>query len=178
MKKLSIIILPLFFLFFYIFSAMHSFHQVHKSIYYNDKQLSKNYIEWEEVKKNFKDFFNANLINKMSHEKELKDLGELGILVTGLASKFVDYAIDTYINPEGLSLLIQKSDKKTEIPKPNLGTLIGGILIMNFDGLSSFYVNLETDEEEIPVHFKRIGLKWKVVKIEFPDNIFNEMKLN
>ena len=75
-------------------------------------------------------------------------------------------------------MLIQKSDKKTEIPKPNLGTLIGGILIMNFDGLSSFYVNLETDGEEIPVHFKRIGLKWKVVKIEFPDNIFNEMKLN
>ena len=56
MKKLSIIILPIFLLFFYIFSAMYSFHQVHKSIYYNDKQLSKNYIEWEEVKKNFKDF--------------------------------------------------------------------------------------------------------------------------
>ena len=103
---------------------MYSFHQVHKSIYYNDKQLSKNYIEWDEVKKNFKDFFNANLLDKMSNEKEFKDLGELGILVTGLASKFVDYAIDTYINPEGLSLLIQKSDKKSEIPEPNLATLI------------------------------------------------------
>ena len=114
----------------------------------------------------------------MSNEKEFKDLGEFGILVTGLASKFVDYAIDTYINPEGLSLLIQKSDKKSEIPEPNLGTLIGGISIMNFDGLSSFHVNLETDEEEIPVHFKRIGIKWKVVEIEFPENIFEEMKLN
>ena len=90
--------------------------------------------------KNFKDFFNANLIDKMSNEEEFNDLGELGILVTGLASKFVDYAIDTYINPEGLSLLIQKSVKKSEIPEPNLGTLIGGISIMNFDGLSSFHV--------------------------------------
>ena len=178
MKKKLIIILPIFLLFFYIFSAMHSFHQVHKSIYYNDKQLSKNYIEWEEVKKNFKDFFNANLLDQMSNEEEFKDLGELGILVTGLASKFVNYAIDTYINPEGLSLLIQKSDKKSEIPEPNIGTLIGGISIMNFDGLSSFHVNLETDEEEIPVHFKRIGIKWKVVEIEFPENIFDEMKLN
>ena len=49
---------------------------------------------------------------------------------------------------------------------------------MNFDGLSSFHVNLETDGEEIPVHFKRIGIKWKVVEIEFPENIFDEMKLN
>ena len=165
-------------MFFYIFSAMHSFHQVHKSIYYNDKKLIKNYIEWEEVKKNFKDFFNANLLDKMSNEKEFKDLGELGILVTGLASKFIDYAIATYINPEGLTLLIQKSDKKYEIPEPNLGTLIGGISIMKFNGLNSFYVNLETDGEEIPIHFKRIGIKWKVVEIEFSENIFDEMKLN
>ena len=176
MKKLLILILPIFLLFFYIFSAMYSFHQVHKSIYYNDKQLSKNYIEWDEVKKNFKDFFNANLLDKMSNEKEFKDLGELGILVTGLASKFVDYAIDTYINPEGLSLLIQKSDKKSEIPEPNLGTLIGGISIMKFNGLNSFYVNLETDEDLIPIYFKRIGTKWKVIEIEFPKEFFDKMK--
>ena len=75
-------------------------------------------------------------------------------------------------------MLIQKSDKKSEIPEPNLGTLIGGISIMNFDSLSSFHVNLETDEEEIPIHFKRIGIKWKVVEIEFPENIFDEIKLN
>ena len=178
MKKLSIIILPIFLFFFYVFSAMHSFHQIHKSIYYDNKQMSKNYIEWQEVKKNFKDFFNANLIDKMSNEEEFKDLGELRILATGLASKFINYAIDTYINPEGLSLLIKKSDKKSEIPEPNLGTLIGGISIMNFDGLNSFHVNLETDGEVIPVHFKRIGIKWKVVEIEFSENMFDEMKLN
>lgn len=176
MKKLSIIILPVFLVFVYIFSAMHSFHQVHKSIYHNNKQLSKNYIEWDEVKNNFKDFFNANLLDKMSNEKEFKELGELGILMTGLASKFVDYAIDTYINPEGLSLLIEKSDKKSEIPEPNFTTLIGGISIMKFDSLNSFHVNLETDGDQIPIHFKRIGTKWKVVEIEFPEDIFNEIK--
>ena len=170
--------LPIFLVFLYIFSAMHSFHQVHKSIYYNNKQLSKNYIEWDEVKNNFKDFFNANLLDKISNDKEFKELGEFGILVTGLASKFVDYTIDTYINPEGLSLLIEKSDKKSEIPEPNFATLIGGISIMKFDSLSSFHVNLETDGDKIPIHFKRIGTKWKVVEIEFPEDIFNEMNIN
>ena len=155
---------------------MHSFHQVHKSIYHNNKQLSKNYIEWDEVRNNFKNFFNANLLDKMSNDKEFEELSGLEILVAGFASKFVDFAIDTYINPEGLSLLIEKSDKKSEIPEPNFTTLIGGISIMEFDSLNSFHVNLETDEDKIPIYFKRIGTKWKVVEIEFPEDIFNEMK--
>ena len=54
---------------------MHSFHQVHKSIYYNDKQLSKNYIEWDEVRNNFKDFSNAYFIDEMSKSEEYKELG-------------------------------------------------------------------------------------------------------
>ena len=176
MKKLLIIFLPVFLIFVYIFSAMHSFHQVHKSIYYNDKQLSKNYIEWDEVRNNFKDFSNAYFIDEISKDKEYKELGGLGILVTGLVSKFADFLVDTYINSEGLSLLIEKSDKRSEIPEPNFTTLIGGISIMKFDSLNSFYVNLETDKEKFPIHFKRIGTKWKVIEIEFPKEFFDEMK--
>ena len=47
---------------------------------------------------------------------------------------------------------------------------------MKFNGLNSFYVNLETDEDSIPIYFKRIGTKWKVIEIEFPKEFFNEMK--
>ena len=174
MKKLSYIILVVSFAFIYVFSAMHSFHQVHKSIYYNNKQISKNYIEWEKVKNNFKDYINASLLDKMSNDKEFGELDEIGILVTGLASKFIEYAIDTYINPEGLSLLIKNSTKKSEIPEPSFATLISGISIMKFDSLNTFYVNVDTDGDKIPVHFKRIGTKWKVVEIGFPDDIFKD----
>ena len=176
MKKLLIIFLPVFLTLVYIFSAMHSFHQVHKSIYYNDKQLSKNYIEWDEVRNNFKDFSNAYFIDEISKDKEYKELGGLGILVTGLVSKIADFLVDTYINSEGLSLLIEKSDKRSEIPEPNFTTLIGGISIMKFDSLNSFYVNLENDKEKFLIHFKRIGTKWKVIEIEFPKEFFDEMK--
>ena len=176
MNKKSIILVILFLLVAYIFSAMYSFHQVHKSIYYNNKQISKIYIEWVEVRKNFKDFFNANLLNQMSNNKEFEGLGGLEILVTGFASKFVDMFIDTYINPEGLSLLIEETDKKSEIPEPNFLTLVGGISIMKFNSLNTFYVNLETNDEIIPIFFKRFGTKWKVVEIEFPEDIFNEIQ--
>ena len=174
MRKISFIILVVTFAFFYVFSAMYSFHQVHKSIYYNNKQISKNYIEWEKVKNNFKNYINASFLDKMSKDKEFGELDEIGILVAGLASKFIEYAIDTYMNPEGLSLLIKNSTKKSEIPEPSFATLISGVSIMKFDSLNTFYVNVDTDGDKIPVHFKRIGTKWKVVEIGFPDDIFKD----
>ena len=41
---------------------------------------------------------------------------------------------------------------------------------MKFDSLNTFYVNVDTDGDKIPVHFKRIGTKWKVVEIGFKLN--------
>ena len=175
MKKISFLILLVFFVFIYVFSAMYSFHQVHKSIYYNNKQISKSYIEWEQVRNNFEDFMNASFLDKISNNKELIELEEIGILVTGLASKFIEYAIDTYINSDGLSVLLKSSDKKSDIPEPSFATLIGGISIIKFDSLNTFYVDIKTDEDNIPVHFKRIGIKWKVIEINFPDDFFKDL---
>ena len=173
-KIILIATLPVLLASIYIFSAMYSFHQVHKAFYYNNKYLSKNYIKWDQVKNNFKDYFNIHFLKEMANEEEL---GEWGILVASLAGKFVDYAVDTYINPEGLSLLLEKSEKKSDIPKPNFSTLIGGITIMKFDSLNSFHVEIENNEEKIPIHFYRYGTKWKVVEIEFPKDLFKEMNI-
>ena len=85
---------------------------------------------------------------------------------------------DTYINAYGLSLLIEKSEQKSEIPKPNFQTLIGSISIMKFDSINSFHVNLENEGETYPIHFRRIGTKWKVVEISFPEDLFDEMNVN
>ena len=46
---------------------------------------------------------------------------------------------------------------------------------MKFDSLNTFYVNIETNENNIPVHFKRIGTKWKVVEISFPEDFFKDL---
>ena len=113
-----------------------------------------------------------NFLKELSNDKNFKVLGEFGVLVAGLTGTFVDHAVDTYINPEGLSLLLEQSKKKSEIPKPSLVTLIGGITIMKFDNLNSFHVDIENDGEKFPIHFDRFGIKWKVTEIEFPKDIF------
>tara|TARA_A100001011_G_C13750094_1_gene610951 strand:+ start:6 stop:539 length:534 start_codon:yes stop_codon:yes gene_type:complete len=175
MKKILFIILPLLLVLTYIFSAMNSFHQIHKGIYYSDKKLIKEYVMWDELRENFKDYFNVMLLKKTQEDENLKNLGELRILVTGFAGKIIEYTIDTYLNPEGLSLLLDKSKKKNEIPKPTLITFFGSFTIMNFDGISSFYIIYKNEGEELPIFFNRQGLKWKITQIEFSERLFDNL---
>ena len=130
----------------------------------------------DELRDNFKDYFNVILLKKTQEDESFKNLGELGILVTGFAGKFIEYTIDAYLNPEGLSLLLEKSEKKDEIPEPTLITLFGSFTIMNFNGLSSFYITYENEGEEFPIFFNRQGLKWKITQIEFPESLFDDLK--
>ena len=174
--KLILIITPLIVLFSYVFTALYSFHQFHKGIYYNDKKLIKDYVEWDELRENFKNYINIQLLKETKKDDDLKELGDLGLLFTGLAGKLVESLVDTYLNPEGLSMLIEKSEKKDEIPDPTFLTLIGGFTIMDFNGHSSFYITYENEGEEFPIFFNRKGLTWKITQIEFPENLLDNFK--
>ena len=177
-KKLKLILItsPLIIIFLYLFTALYSFHQFHKGIYYNDKKLIKDYVEWDELRENFKNYINIQLLKETQKSEELKDLGEFGVLLSGLAGKFVETMVDSYLNPEGLSMLIEKSEKKDEIPEPTFLTLIGGFTIMDFNSLSSFYVTYENEGQEFPVFFNRQGLTWKITQIELPENLMESIK--
>jgi len=174
--KLILIITPLIVLFSYVFTALYSFHQFHKGIYYNDKKLIKDYVEWDELRENFKNYINIQLLKETKKDDDLKELGDLGLLFTGLAGKLVESLVDTYLNPEGLSMLIEKSEKKDEIPEPTLVTLLGGFTIMDFNGHSSFYITYENEGEEFPIFFNRKGLTWKITQIEFPENLLDSLR--
>ena len=177
-KKLKLILItsPLIIIFLYFFTALYSFHQFHKGIYYNDKKLIKDYVEWDELRENFKNYINIQLLKETKKDDDLKELGDLGLLFTGLAGKLVESLVDTYLNPEGLSMLIEKSEKKDEIPKPTIITLLGGFTIMDFNGHSSFYITYENEGEEFPIFFNRKGLTWKITQIEFPENLLDNLK--
>ena len=177
-KKLKLILItsPLIIIFLYFFTALYSFHQFHKGIYYNDKKLIKDYVEWDELRENFKNYINIQLLKETKKDDDLKELGDLGLLFTGLAGKLVESLVDTYLNPEGLSMLIEKSEKKDEIPKPTIITLLGGFTIMDFNGHSSFYITYENEGEEFPIFFNRKGLTWKITQIEFPEDLLSSLK--
>ena len=160
----------------YALTAMYSFHQLHKGIYLNNKQLIENYIDWQIVRGNVKNYINVEILKKSESEKIFKELGDVGILLSGFAGKFVEIAIDTYLNSDGVSLLLKKSQKKDEIPKPSIFTFLGSFTIMDNNGLNSFYINYENKGEKYPIYFRRDGLKWRVTDIKFPKDLFEKIK--
>ena len=173
-KYFLILILIIFFS--YSFTAMYSFYQLHKGIYFNDKQLIENYVDWQSVRGNVKNYINIEILKKSQSEEIFKQLGDVGILLSGFAGKFVEIAIDTYLNSDGISLLLEKSQKKDEVPKPSIITLLGSFTIMDNNGLNSFYINYENEGEKYPIYFTRDGLKWKITNIEFPKDLFEKIK--
>ena len=171
--KLALTISPLLILFIYISTALYSLHQFHKGIYYNDKKLIKDYVEWDELRENFKNYINIQLLKETQKSDEFKKLGELGLLLSGLAGKFAETMVDTYLNPEGLSVLLEENLKKKEIPKPSFVTLIGGLVIIKFNGINSFYITYEKEGQEFPVYFNRKSLSWKITQIDLPQNLLS-----
>ena len=178
MKKLliSLIIIPILAIISYLFSALYSTHQIHKGIYYNDKALLKEYIEWNMLRENLKNYLNVNLLKEIQKDEDFKSLGGLGVLITGFASKIADSILDTYINSEGLSMVIQETQIPEKLPKPGFNTFLGGIKIVEFKNHSSFRIKHKVDDQEISLLFQRIGIDWKITHIELPEDLLNEFK--
>ncbi len=164
--------------FSYVLTAMYSFHQIHKGIYFNNKELIENYVDWQSVRGNVKNYINVEILKKTQSEKLFKELGDVGILLSGFTGKFIEIAIDNYLSSDGVSLLLEKSQKKDEIPKPSIITMLGSFTIMENNGLNSFYINYVNEGKQYPIYFMRKGIKWKIINIEFPENLFNKIKIN
>ena len=176
MKKL--IFIPIIGLCCYFYSAVYSLNQIHKGIFYNDKTLIREYIEWKELRHNFKNYMNIQIFKQTQKNKDLKNLESLSILVSSFASKIINSFLDTYLNPDGLSILLENYYKTNALPEPNFKSLIGGFKIMKFTGHSSFKIEEKFKNQKLTLIFKRIGINWKIVRIELPNNLFDKLSKN
>ena len=178
MKKLfiSLIIIPILAIISYLFTALYSTHQIHKGIYYNDKAILKEYIEWSQLRENLKNYLNVNLLKETQKDNDFQNLGGLGVLITGFVSKIVDSILDTYVNSEGLNMLLQENHMARKFPKPSYNTFLGGIKIMEFKNHSSFRIKHTVNKQEIYLLFQRIGIDWKITQIELPEDFLKELK--
>ncbi len=105
-----------------------------------------------------------------------KKLGGLGILITGFASKIVDTILDTYVNSESLSMLLQENQMARKLPKPDFNTLLGGIKILEFKNHNSFRIKHKVDKQEISLLFQRKGIDWKITQMELPEDLLREFQ--
>ena len=76
--------------------------------------MIENYVDWQSVRGNVKNYINVEILNKNQSEVLFKEFGDVGILLSGLSGKFIEIAIDTYLNSDGVILFIERIQKKNE----------------------------------------------------------------
>ena len=136
----------------------------------DSERLSEN-IDFPSLRQNLKEQLNAMLMKDAVTELDDNPFGALAI---GLASKFMDGMVDTFVTPSGLATMMQGnkpdqssqgSDTSTQPKKEDLFK----DATYSYDSLDkcSVWVHNE-DGDKVRFVLKREGVSWKLVNIVLP----------
>lgn len=145
-------------------------HQIKAAVNKQDSELLSESVDFQQLRSNVKEQLSAFFVKKAA--SELKN-NPLEALALGLASKFVDGAVDAVVTPSGLANLmegkepkpIQSSDEKTTEPKRQL--FRDARYTLDSSHKFSIWVN-DGKGNDIRFVLTRDGLSWKLTNIIIP----------
>ena len=180
MKKILFFFFAIFFI--YVISPYYSIYKFYNSIKKSDLQFVSNNVEWDSLKKGFKNDF-KQIINKTlakNDDIEKNILGNLFIKV------IIDALVDNLVTPKNLILLVNDPEKyknliEDKIEKPikkiNYIQKIGykkddlEIKYFFFINIDKFRLAFVKDNYPIIIDFKFKSFKWKLNKVHLPINL-------
>ena len=143
-------------------------HSIKSALINGDSEKLSSNIDFPVLRQNLKDQFNAEVMKKVTEDKD----NPFGVLAIGLASKMVDGIVDSMVTPTGLSKLIvgnkpeenstgsENSAKKDEPFKD---------AHFSFSSTDTFVVAVPDEKTgEAKFILKRTGLTWKLVNLTLP----------
>jgi len=150
-------------------------HGIKSSIKENDTDRLSSYVEFNLLRKNLKEQFNATMIKNSGEDMKQNPFA---MMMVGVASQLVDGLVDVYVSPASIALLLDgerpaytarssytetKSNQKSRREPLKEYTT-------KFVSTDRFYVYTKgANEEEITVVLQRFGLEWKITNIILPD---------
>lgn len=150
-------------------------HGIKSSIKENDHDRLSTYVEFDLLRKNLKDQFNAVMLKETN--KDTKN-NPLAMMIAGFASQIVDGLVDVYLTPSAIALLLdgerpandtRPSSTATD-PTDNRHTEPLKEYRTKFVSADRFYVYTKgAHEEEITVVLQRFGWEWKITNIILPE---------
>ena len=143
---------------------------IRSSIKEKDSDRLSTYIEFDLLKKNLKEQFNAQILKATAADEEKNPLG---MMVAGFASQVADGLLDAYLTPSSIALLLEgkKPDRyrssfnpqdsaKKETAEPLKEYSV------KFVSHDRFYVYTKgSHDQEIKIILQRFGFDWKITNI-------------
>lgn len=140
-----------------------------------DSEKISAYIDYPSVRQSFKDQMNAKIMKEMPNQKNDK-FSALGAM---FASTIVDKMADSFISPEGMTLLIQGKGFKEKLqahqerqanPSSDDKTKLAySTRYLSMNVFEATLKHKDRDMDDTPrIVMERDGLSWKVKKFAFP----------
>jgi hypothetical protein len=129
-------------------------------------------IDFPSVRESLKDQLRIQMTKSMAKDKDLKD-NPFGGLATALAPMMVNYAVDNFVTPSGISALIADSksalkDPDSAAPSQNPKKSIdwSKVHYAFFTSPTQFTVDIDGTK----LRFRFTGFGWQLKKLEIPLN--------
>jgi hypothetical protein len=145
---------------------------IRSSIKEKDSDRFSSYIEFDLLKKNLKEQFNAQILKATAADEEKNPLG---MMVAGFASQVAEGLLDTYLTPSSIALLLEGEkpdryrsslDHQNSVQEETAEPLKE--YSVKFVSHDRFYVYTKgSHDEEIKIILQRFGLDWKITNIIF-----------
>lgn len=145
---------------------------IKKAAQAGDSEKVSKYIDYPSVRQSFKDQMNAIMMKEMANHKD-DGFAALGAM---LASTMVDKMVDSFITPEGMTMMMKGKDLKAAAQSSEANSTIQtneqeqAEYKTRYTSFSDFEVVIQdpNDSKAVTVKMVRDGLSWKVNKIVVP----------
>jgi hypothetical protein len=129
-------------------------------------------IDFPSVRESLKDQMRIQMTKSMAKDKDLKD-NPFGGLATALAPMMVNYAVDNFVTPSGISALI--ADSKSALKDPDAADP-SSTAKKSIDWSKVHYAfftsptQFTVDIDGTKLRFRFTGFGWQLKKLEIPFN--------
>lgn len=145
-------------------------HQIKAGVAKQDSELLSENVDFPLLRSNVKEQLSAYLVKKAASELNNNPIESL---VMGIASKFVDGAVDAFVTPSGLANLMEGKQPKQKQSVDEKQVETKRQLFSNarysLDSAHKFSIWVKDDKgKEIRFVLTRYGLSWKLTNIIIP----------
>lgn len=148
---------------------------IRSSIKENDTDRLSAYVEFDLLRKNLKEQFNATMLKNSNEEIQQNPFA---MMMVGVASQLVDGLVDVYVTPSAIALLLEgerpayTARSSSMETKPTKHERVEPLkeYRTKFVSTDRFYIyTKDTHGKEITIVLQRFGLEWKITNIILPD---------
>lgn len=152
-------------------SPYYATYQLQDAVRQGDAARLASYVDFPAVRESLKAQLKAKALDELALDETSSNLEALGGLVGSLlGAALIDSVVDTLITADGLALLIRSGHLESTDTSTEESNIIDNWTVTHRDW-RHFELRNTTATDPTILIFERIGLDWKLVRVQIPQSL-------